>query len=340
VFVAADNLKPTTPKDLVATAAPDGTTALTWTASTDDIRVERYRVLRNGVEIASVTGDQTATTVQLALGSVHFIQLQAVDNAGNLSNQTASVRVDLTVAPTTTTATTTTTTATTIAPTTSAPGATSTSTAPGPTTTATTSTTSTTTTTVATATTGVADTSNPSTPRDLVATARADGGIDVSWSASRDNVGVAAYSVTRNAVEQVLVPGTATTATLTGLGAGDHHIQVQALDAAGNRSHRTPSVLVTIVAPPGPDTSNPTTPRNLTAVAQPDGSVEVAWTASTDNVGVTSYQVTRNAVQVAVVTSTSARLTGLGPGTHHIQVRAFDAAGNMSHRTPSVAVTL
>ncbi len=52
VLAAADNLKPTTPRDLVAKVLPDSSVDLTWTASTDDIEVASYRVLRNGVEIA------------------------------------------------------------------------------------------------------------------------------------------------------------------------------------------------------------------------------------------------------------------------------------------------
>ena len=39
-------------------------------------------------------------------------------------------------------------------------------------------------------------------------------------------------------------------------------------------------------------------------------------------------------------TSTSAIVTGLGTGTHYIQVQAFDAAGNASYRTPSAVVAI
>jgi hypothetical protein len=188
----------------------------------------------------------------------------------------------------------------------------------------------------------VIDTTPPSTPRDLTAVAQADGSIAVGWTASRDNLGVARYSVTRNAVEVASVPGSATNASLTGLGPGDHYIQVQAFDAAGNASFRTASVKVTILAPPGPDTQNPTTPRDLVAVTRPDGSVDLTWTASKDNVGVVSYRITRNGVEVAVVagTATTANIAGLGTGTHYLQAQAFDAAGNMSFKTPSTVVVL
>ena len=182
----------------------------------------------------------------------------------------------------------------------------------------------------------------PSTPRDLTAVVQPDGSIAVGWTASRDNVAVARYSVTRNAVEVSSVPGSVTNAVVSGLGPGDHYIQVQAFDAAGNASYRTASVKVTILPPPGPDTQNPTTPRDLTAVARADGSVDLAWTASRDNVGVASYRITRNGAEVAVIagTSTTANVVGLGTGTHYLQVQAFDAAGNTSFKTPSAVVVL
>ena len=107
-----------------------------------------------------------------------------------------------------------------------------------------------------------------------------------------------------------------------------------------------PGTTTVATAPPGSsDTSRPKVPTNLTATTPGDGSVDVSWTASTDNVGVVSYFVTRNSVIVATVpvtagTTTSAKVLNLGPGRHYIQVYAIDAAGNESVRTASVLVTL
>ncbi len=69
-----------------------------------------------------------------------------------------------------------------------------------------------------------------------------DGTIDVSWSASRDNVGVVSYRVLRNNVEVVLVPGDQLAVNLSTLGSGTHFIAVEALDAAGNVSRRSASI--------------------------------------------------------------------------------------------------
>ena len=46
----------------------------------------------------------------------------------------------------------------------------------------------------------------------------------------------------------------------------------------------------------GGDTSAPSAPGNLTAVAASPTQVNLGWTASTDNVGVTGYTITRNGV--------------------------------------------
>ena len=87
-----------------------------------------------------------------------------------------------------------------------------------------------------------------------------------------------------------------------------------------------------------PDSSPPTAPSNLLATAAGSGAINLAWTASTDNVGVTNYLIERcqgsgctSFVQVATSTSNTFTDAGLLPGTSYsYQVRATDAAGNLS----------
>ncbi|MGI9645940.1 MAG: fibronectin type III domain-containing protein, partial [Ilumatobacteraceae bacterium] len=185
-----------------------------------------------------------------------------------------------------------------------------------------------------------ADTNPPSTPANVTATVLVDDTIDVGWDASTDNVGVTEYRVLRNLVEVALVPGDETS-TNVDLGDGTHWIQVQALDAAGNESFRTAPVQVD-VAGNEPDTSPPSTPGNVKAVVQPDDSILVTWTASSDNVGVTEYVVLRNLVEVGTVPGTEVQsvIESLGPGDHYMQVKALDAAGNESFRSAPVMVTI
>jgi len=88
----------------------------------------------------------------------------------------------------------------------------------------------------------------------------------------------------------------------------------------------------------GGDTQAPTAPSNLRVTATTSSSVSLAWNASTDNVGVTTYEVTQNAAVVSSNASTTITLSGLSPSTSYtFAVRARDAAGNIS--SPSNQVT-
>src|SRR5262249_56050115 len=72
-------------------------------------------------------------------------------------------------------------------------------------------------------------------------------------------------------------------------------------------------------------------PWGLVASGATTTTIPVAWTASTDNVGVTGYTVFLDGVSAGTTTSTSFTFTGLTCGTSHtLGVRAFDAAGNVS----------
>ncbi len=90
----------------------------------------------------------------------------------------------------------------------------------------------------------------------------------------------------------------------------------------------------------GGDTQAPTTPTNLTSTARTDTSVSLAWASSSDNVGVTGYDVYAGASLETTVPGTSAVVTGLEPATTYVfTVRARDAAGNVSAASNSVSVT-
>ncbi|MGA5169359.1 MULTISPECIES: cellulase family glycosylhydrolase [Streptomyces] len=90
------------------------------------------------------------------------------------------------------------------------------------------------------------------------------------------------------------------------------------------------------------DTTAPTAPAGLTATARTATSVSLAWTAATDDVRVTGYDVYRGAVRVnaAPVTGTTYTDTGLVPATAYgYAVRARDAAGNVSAPSAVLDVT-
>ncbi|GGM78395.1 discoidin domain-containing protein [Dactylosporangium sucinum] len=90
----------------------------------------------------------------------------------------------------------------------------------------------------------------------------------------------------------------------------------------------------------GGDTQPPTTPANLASTGKTSGSVSLSWTASTDNVGVTGYQVRQGGTIVGTTAATSFTVTGLNPSTSYtFTVTAQDAAGNTSAASNGVTVT-
>ena len=99
--------------------------------------------------------------------------------------------------------------------------------------------------------------------------------------------------------------------------------------------------------PSASDTSSPTSPSNLTATATYKTKIDLAWSQSNDNVGVTGYEIYRDGSSLVTVGPRSSYSdTSVLPGsTHTYKVRALDAAANVSGfsneataTTPAVAV--
>lgn len=96
-----------------------------------------------------------------------------------------------------------------------------------------------------------------------------------------------------------------------------------------------------VTAPPVADTTAPTAPTGLTATPVSPFRVDLTWARSSDDVGVTAYDVYRDGAKIASRTVTSYRDTTADPAsTYRYTVRARDAAGNTSESSTSVvAVT-
>ncbi|WP_143591063.1 cellulase family glycosylhydrolase [Thermoactinospora rubra] len=91
---------------------------------------------------------------------------------------------------------------------------------------------------------------------------------------------------------------------------------------------------------PGGDTTPPSAPGNLRVTGTTSSSVSLAWNASTDNAGVTGYEVFRGSSLVATVSGTSHTDGGLAASTGYTYtVKAVDAAGNRSAASNSVTAT-
>jgi endoglucanase len=89
----------------------------------------------------------------------------------------------------------------------------------------------------------------------------------------------------------------------------------------------------------GGDTTPPSTPAGLAATATTSSSVSLSWTASTDDVGVTGYDVFRGGTLVGTTAGPTYTDTGLSPSTAYTYtVKAYDAAGNLSPASAALTV--
>ena len=190
---------------------------------------------------------------------------------------------------------------------------------------------------------GGGDTQAPSVPANLTAPSTTASSISLAWTASTDNVGVTGYQILRapgasGGTFAQIATSTTNSYVNTGLAASTtFRYQVRAVDAAGNASAVSNTVTAATQAGGG-DAQAPSVPANLTAPSTTTTSVSLAWTASTDNVGVTGYQILRapgasggTFTQIATSTTNSYVNTGLTANTtYRYQVRATDAAGNVS----------
>ncbi|WP_281866278.1 endonuclease [Flavobacterium sp. GSB-24] len=88
------------------------------------------------------------------------------------------------------------------------------------------------------------------------------------------------------------------------------------------------------------DTQAPTAPASLASTSKTATSITLAWNTSSDNVGVTGYDVYANSALKTTVTGLTATITGLTASTtYSIYVKAKDAAGNTSASSNTISVT-
>ena len=99
----------------------------------------------------------------------------------------------------------------------------------------------------------------------------------------------------------------------------------------GDRLYLDDIIITSCTVSEPTDTEAPSTPTNVAASSVTDSSADITWSASTDNVGVTGYDVYVNGTLDGSTASTSYSLTGLSPETSYsVGVKAKDAAGNES----------
>ena len=145
------------------------------------------------------------------------------------------------------------------------------------------------------------DATAPTAPGSLAATAISGSEIDLSWTAASDNVSVAGYRIFRDGAQVGTAGAGATTYNDTGLAPFvQYTYTVRAVDGAGNVSVNSNQASAKTF-----DTTAPTAPTGLTATSPSPTQVNLSWTAATDNVGVTGYQIFRNGIGPAIATVSS-----------------------------------
>ncbi|UNY98405.1 fibronectin type III domain-containing protein [Zhouia spongiae] len=188
-------------------------------------------------------------------------------------------------------------------------------------------------------TTGVPDTEAPTSPGNLSSNNTTSNSTNLSWNASTDNVGVTDYEVFQDGVS-IGLSGGATTFNVTSLAPStSYDFTVFARDAAGNVSSSSNVHSVTTTG--APDTEAPTAPGNLTSNNTTSNSTNLSWNASTDNIGVTDYEVFQDGVSIGLSGgATTFNVTSLAPNTSYdFTVFARDAAGNVSPSSNVRSVT-
>src|ERR1019366_9106771 len=119
-------------------------------------------------------------------------------------------------------------------------------------------------------------------------------------------------------------------------------VQTTTYALTASNSSGSIAAVVTVTVSSGADTQPPTVPTLVSATAASSTEVDLAWTASTDNVGVTGHQITRNGSVIGSVPGTALVWTDttVSPSATYIYtVKAYDGAGNYSAASNSVQVT-
>ncbi|MEZ0391083.1 MAG: PQQ-dependent sugar dehydrogenase [Pseudobdellovibrionaceae bacterium] len=173
------------------------------------------------------------------------------------------------------------------------------------------------------------DTQPPTAPSGLQVSSLTCNSASLKWNASTDNVAVTAYDIYHDGQLMKSVTGTTLSTSLTLTPGATWGLYVNARDAAGNVSQAGPTLTIRIPQCTT-DTQKPTVPTGLQGSVN-GTTVSLRWNASTDNVGVTGYEIYRNNLRVGSVSTLTFTDSGLSANTtYSYAVAARDAQGNVS----------
>ncbi|MFI1015216.1 fibronectin type III domain-containing protein [Streptomyces sp. NPDC020965] len=187
------------------------------------------------------------------------------------------------------------------------------------------------------------DSEAPTTPTGVTVQTSSATSVHVMWKQASDNEAVTGYEVYQKGTKVKSVPGTKSMIDVEQLTPKTaYSFTVRARDAEGNLSKPSPAITVTTPVPTPDDKKAPTRPAGLRGKVEGGKAVSLSWQKSTDNVGVTSYDIYQEDSRIHSVsgTETAARVTGLRPGTvYTFTVRARDASENSSPDSTAVDLT-
>lgn len=181
------------------------------------------------------------------------------------------------------------------------------------------------------------DKTAPSAPSRLTATITTEHTIKLTWNHSSDNVAVTGYDIYRDGVKIGAVSGLANSYRDVALQPGSaYRYIIKAHDAAG---HSAASAALT-ASTKALDLLQPTKPYDLTVSDTGINTIDLSWSASSDNLGVSGYLIYRDAILIGVTGGTSFKDRDLRPNTTYTYtVKAKDHALQVSTASDAVQAT-
>ena len=314
-IVLGDIQAPTIPTNLASSITAQTSFTLTWTASTDNVGVTGYEVFAGGVS-KGTTATTSLNITGLACNNTYSMTVKARDAAGNWS--TASTPLSVTTSACTSTVY------------------------------------------QAESYTSQSGNAVSSSFANYTGTGYVDFGnysgtwlewnnVSISTGGIKNLIFRYANGSTVNRTCNIIVNGTTvgtvnfvpyttdwsnwmTASIAANLNAGNNTIRVTSTTAAGGPNLDKMDI--------ESDSQAPTTPTNLASSSITTTSFTLTWTASTDNFGVTGYEVFAGGVSKGTTVTTSLNITGLAcNNTYSMTVKARDAAGNWSTASTPLSVT-
>ena len=285
VTTSKDTTAPTAPGNVNVTEVTLTSAKITWTASTDNVKMAGYNLYYQGedqeltlINTAGVIEETEYTLTGLTPETTYQIVVEAVDEAGNIARARAVEVVTL------------------------------------------------------------EDTEAPDAPTNVKASEITETSAKITWTASTDNIKVAGYNIYVDDVQVNRDLVTGTEYTLTDLKAGStYKVVVEAVDTSNNTQKSEAGTVKTV------DTTSPSVPSEVTVGNITHNSAEVTWQESTDNVGVSGYNIylNDNKVNGETVKELKYELTGLEADTEYrVKVEAVDEAGNKAESREETFTTL